>query len=232
MTFGFFADKPLRLFALRFAPILVQTLDFCRTLTLKTKRPGNRTVDRAGQPFADYFQVPASVGLVRQTDERNSDQSAPGGTMQLSAAGLELVKSSEGFRDRTYLDVAGFPTIGYGHRLVVRESFPNGVSRELAEEMLKADVCRAEQAVQRLVRVTLTQGQFDALTDFCFNLGAGRLASSTLLVALNAGRFEAARVQLLRWDLAAGEVNAGLKARREAEFQLWGAAPAQEQEGA
>jgi lysozyme len=147
--------------------------------------------------------------------------------MQLSAAGLELIKRSEGFRGRTYLDVAGFPTIGYGHRLLARESFPNGVSATQAAEMLAVDVSQAEQAVGRLVKVTLTQGQFDALTDFCFNLGAGRLASSTLLTALNAGRYEAARVQLLRWDLAAGEVNAGLKARREAEFQLWAGAPPQ-----
>ena len=51
----------------------------------------------------------------------------------------------------------------------------------------------------------LTQGQFDALVDFCFNLGAGRLASSTLLKALNGGRYEAAAEQLLRWDVAAGQ---------------------------
>ena len=149
--------------------------------------------------------------------------------MQLSAAGLELIKRSEGFRGRTYLDVAGFPTIGYGHRLLPRELFPNGISAAQAEEILAADVSQAEQAVQRLVKVTLTQGQFDALTDFCFNLGAGRLASSTLLKALNDGRYEAARVQLLRWDLAAGEVNAGLKARREAEFQIWASSPAPQQ---
>jgi lysozyme len=148
--------------------------------------------------------------------------------MQLSEAGFELIKRSEGFRGRTYLDVAGFPTIGYGHRLLEREFFPNGVSVTQAAEMLAADVNKAEQAVHRLVKVALTQGQFDALTDFCFNLGASRLASSTLLTALNAGRYEAARVQLLRWDLAAGEVNAGLKARREAEFQIWGSAAGQQ----
>jgi lysozyme len=149
--------------------------------------------------------------------------------MQLSAAGLELIKRSEGFRGQVYSDVAGFPSIGYGHRLLSNESFPAGVTPAQAEELLVADVCHAEQAVLRLVKVSLTQGQFDALTDFCFNLGAGRLASSTLLIALNAGRYEAARVQLLRWNLAAGEVNAGLKARREAEFRFWaGAPPSQE----
>ncbi|MGA2167249.1 MAG: lysozyme [Terracidiphilus sp.] len=149
--------------------------------------------------------------------------------MQLSAAGLELIKRSEGFRNRTYLDVAGLPTIGYGHLLLPHESFPNGIEEPQAALLLAGDVRAAEQSVQRLVKVALTQGQFDALVDFCFNLGAGRLASSTLLKVLNGGRYEAAAEQLLRWDLAGGEVNAGLKARREAEFQLWtGAAPQQQ----
>jgi lysozyme len=144
-----------------------------------------------------------------------------GNVMQLSAEGLGLVKQFEGFRNRTYTDVAGFPTIGYGHRIVPPESFPNGISEPQAAAILAKDVCEAESAVSSLVRVALTQGQFDALVDFCFNLGAGRLAGSTLLRALNGGRYEAAAEQLLLWDLAGGEVNAGLKARREAEFKLW-----------
>ncbi|HUV69280.1 MAG TPA: lysozyme [Terracidiphilus sp.] len=141
--------------------------------------------------------------------------------MELSAAGLELLKKSEGFRSQTYLDVNGFPTIGYGHRLLHPESFPKGIDEAQASEILVSDVREAEQAVERLVKVPLQQGQFDALVDFCFNLGAGRLASSTLLKALNSGRYEAAAEQLLRWDLAGGEENAGLKERREAEFVLW-----------
>ena len=141
--------------------------------------------------------------------------------MQLSAAGLDLIKRSEGFRSRTYPDVAGIPTIGYGHRLLAHESYPDGITEQRAADMLAGDVRQAEQAVERLVKVALTQGQFDALTDFVFNLGAGRLASSTLLKALNGGRYEAACEQLLRWDLAVSEVNAGLKTRREAEFQIW-----------
>ena len=112
--------------------------------------------------------------------------------MRLSAAGLELIKKSEGFRNHVYLDVAGFPTIGYGHRLLHPESFPNGVQEAQATEILTADVRDAEQAVDCLVKVPLTQGQFDALVDFCFNLGAGKLASSTLLKILNGGRYEAA----------------------------------------
>jgi lysozyme len=141
--------------------------------------------------------------------------------MELSAAGLELIKKSEGFRSHLYMDVSGFRTIGYGHRVTGRESFPGGIDEAQAATILARDVRQAEQAVGRLVRAALTQGQFDALVDFCFNLGAGRLAASTLLRELNAGRYEVAGEELLCWVYAGGEANAGLKARREAEFQLW-----------
>ena len=141
--------------------------------------------------------------------------------MHLSAAGMELLKKSEGFRDRTYSDLAGFRTIGFGHRLKSGENFPEGLNLEQAHAILDADVLLAEAVVNRLVRVPLSQGQFDALVDFAFNLGCGRLASSTLLSYLNAGRYDAAAWQLLAWDHVGSHELASLKARREAEFQLW-----------
>ena len=152
--------------------------------------------------------------------------------MKLSAAGLELLKRAEGFRGRMYLDVNGFPTIGYGHRLLNPNSFPDGIAEAQAAEILVSDVRDAEQAVARLVKVALTQGQFDALVDFCFNLGAGKLAKSTLLKVLNGGRYEAAGEQLLRWDIAGGKENAGLKARREAELALWNGTVAEQKAAA
>ncbi|HEV2484369.1 MAG TPA: lysozyme [Terracidiphilus sp.] len=152
--------------------------------------------------------------------------------MKLSAEGLELLKRSEGFRSHTYGDVNGFPTIGYGHRLLHHESFPGGIDEAQAAEILVNDVRDAEQAVKRLVKVPLAQGQFDALVDFCFNLGAGKLATSTLLKVLNGGRYEAAAEQLLRWDIAGGEENAGLKARREAELALWSSAKSKQEAAA
>ena len=74
-----------------------------------------------------------------------------GESMQLSAEGLKLVKRWEGYRERTYLDVAGFPTIGYGHRLLASESFSNGIEVAQANEILACDVRSAEQAVTRMV---------------------------------------------------------------------------------
>lgn len=142
--------------------------------------------------------------------------------MHVSDAGLKLIKQSEGFRANTYLDATGLPTIGYGHKLLPGESYPDGISESEAEELLSADVGATCLAVQRLVQVPLSQGQFDALVDFCYNLGEGRLAASTLLRELNAGMYEDARQQLLLWDHAGGQVLPGLQMRRQAEFDLWG----------
>ena len=141
--------------------------------------------------------------------------------MHLSSAGLALLKKSEGFRDRVYADVAGFRTIGFGHRLLPSEEYPDGINLEQAETILGHDIAIAEAAVERLVKTSLTQGQFDALVDFVFNLGAGRLASSTLLKYLNSGKYADAAWQLLAWDHAGSKEVAGLKSRREAEFRLW-----------
>jgi lysozyme len=141
--------------------------------------------------------------------------------MRLSAEGLNLIKQSEGFRGQTYMDAAGYPTIGYGHRLVHPECFPHGIDQAQAEALLRMDAQVAELAVARLVKVPLSQGQFDALVDFVFNLGAGRLAASTLLNLLNEGNFQAASEELLRWDHAGGREVEGLKDRRLAEFNLW-----------
>lgn len=141
--------------------------------------------------------------------------------MDFSTAGMDLLKRSEGFRSCVYRDAAGFPTIGYGHRLHHPESFPNGITEPQAANLLACDVRDAEQAVQRLVKVPLAQGQFDALVDFCFNLGAGRLSASSLLEDLNAGRYDEAAQQLLLWDHAGGQEIAALKTRREAEAELW-----------
>ena len=146
--------------------------------------------------------------------------------MHLSPAGLDLLKKSEGFRDHVYADIAGFRTIGFGHRLAPSEAYPTGITLPQGEAILARDLAIAEAAVDRMVKVQLTQGQFDALVDFVFNLGAGRLASSTLLSYLNGGNGDAAAWQLLAWDHAGSQEIAALKARREAEFALWNQHPA------
>jgi len=142
--------------------------------------------------------------------------------MRVREHGLALLRS-EGLRLRTHKDVAGFLTIGFGRRLLLGESFPYRISEEKADSLLRQDVKVAEKSIAALVKVPLTQGQFDALADFVFNLGQSRLASSTLLQDLNAGRYNAAAGQLLCWDHAGHVEVEALKKRREAELELWAA---------
>jgi lysozyme len=141
--------------------------------------------------------------------------------MNISNARLQLIKTSEGFRSSVYVDVAGFPTIGYGQKLNPGESYPSGITEAQATTLLDKDVTWAENVVDLLVKVSLTQGRYDALVDFTFNLGGSRLASRTLLKFLNASQYDVAGHQLLSWDHSGGVVVAGLKARRETESQLW-----------
>jgi GH24 family phage-related lysozyme (muramidase) len=148
--------------------------------------------------------------------------------VNISPAGLALLKASEGFSAHVYNDVAGLPTIGYGHKLQPDEAFSDGVTEAQASDILLTDMQTAERAIERLVKVSLTQGQFDALVDFTFNLGQGRLAGSTLLADLNAGEYDSAAQQLLRWDHVGKQVSVGLAARRRAEYNLWMATPPEE----
>jgi lysozyme len=141
--------------------------------------------------------------------------------MVISVRGLALLKQSEGFCSRPYKDAAGYPTVGYGHKIRTGETFPDALTMADAELMLEADLLYVYAVIKRLVTVPLTQGQFDALVDFVYNLGGGRLADSTLLRDLNAGNYDAAADQLERWDHAGGIELPGLQKRRAAEFTLW-----------
>lgn len=139
--------------------------------------------------------------------------------MQISDAGLELIKRFEGVRLSAYDDGVGVWTIGVGHTKGVK---PGDVSTaEKVDQWLREDAQEAEQAVNRLVRAPLSQAQFDALVSFVFNLGAGALERSTLLKRLNGRDYDAAANEFLRWNIAGGRVLAGLTKRRIAERMLF-----------
>lgn len=146
--------------------------------------------------------------------------------MTISDAGVALVEKHEGFRAQVYKDGAGYPTIGYGHRLTAGESFPNGITLGQATDLLKQDLQTAETAVNTLVKVPLSQDQFDALVDFTYNVGAGNLEASTLLAKLNKSDYSAVPAEFVRWVYAGGKVEAGLVARRQDEAHMWETAAA------
>lgn len=140
--------------------------------------------------------------------------------MNLSPAGLEFIKRFEGLRLTAYQDVGGVWTVGYGHTGPdVFEGRTIGAGQ--ADALLRFDVRSAEDAVNELVAVPLSQAQFDALVSFTFNLGAANLRMSTLLKRLNAGEYDSVPSELMKWVHAKGKVVGGLVSRRAAEGALW-----------
>ena len=133
---------------------------------------------------------------------------------------VTLVQHFEGLRLSAYLDVAGVKTIGYGHT-GTDFALSDTWTEEQCENAMRRDLAFACAAVDKLVKVELTQGQYDALADFCYNAGAGKLAGSTLLRLTNAGRLDEAAEEFPKWCRAGNQVLRGLVARRNAELNLW-----------
>lgn len=147
-----------------------------------------------------------------------------GGDMQLSFKGLAHIKGWEGFKPSVYLDSAGKPTIGYGHLIKPYESFTT-ITEAQASQMLAQDVSEAENGVNRLVKVALTQSQFDALVSFVFNVGVGAFSRSTMLKQLNAGNYQLAQQAFTAWVYVTKDgkkvVEPGLVNRRLADARLF-----------
>ncbi|MFC4728813.1 lysozyme [Coralloluteibacterium thermophilus] len=146
--------------------------------------------------------------------------------MITSDAGVALIKRHEGWRPRVYNDPAGYATVGYGHLIAKRPATAEELARAPLTEaegnlLLREDLTQAEWAVTDLVKVPLTQNQFDALVSFVFNVGRGNFQGSTLLRKLNAGDYAGAANEFGRWVYAGGKVLSGLVRRREDERRLF-----------
>ncbi|WP_431635431.1 lysozyme [Enterobacter ludwigii] len=144
--------------------------------------------------------------------------------MQTSDKGIALIKQFEGCKLTAYQDSVGVWTIGYGWTQPVDgKPIRAGmtIKQETAERLLKTGLVSYEGDVSRLVKVGLTQEQFDALVSFMYNLGTRSLSTSTLLRKLNAGDYAGAADEFLRWNKAGGKVLNGLTRRREAERALF-----------
>lgn len=134
-----------------------------------------------------------------------------------SPQGVEAVKQHEALRQAVYLDAVGVPTICYGS---TGRSVYMGMPYASVEECnlrLQADLDVASKGVQRVTKHGLTQGQFDALVSFAFNVGTSAYAKSTMLRKINAGDCHGAAAEFDRWVFADGKRLRGLVKRRAAE---------------
>ena len=156
--------------------------------------------------------------------------------MKVSQKCIDQIKRDEGVRNRPYQFPAILWSVGVGHlidpnhvkvKLADRKQLPipAGWDRVLSDdeidEILRKDLTRFETGVLRLIKVPLTQGQFDALVSFSFNVGLGNLQNSTLRMKVNRGDFEGAAEQFLVWTKAGGKVLQGLVKRRTHEKEMF-----------
>jgi len=144
--------------------------------------------------------------------------------MKISRKGIDLIKEHEGLRLNAYRDPVSVLTIGYGHTSMAGEPkvyAGQKITRAEALTILHRDINRFAVGMMKFIRVSLTQGQFDALVSLSFNIGLGAFKKSTLLRKLNAGDFEGAASEFPKWRKAGGRVLPGLVKRRAMEKALF-----------
>jgi lysozyme len=142
------------------------------------------------------------------------------GHIPLSPGRFSLRPRSPG-RAHPYICPAGYWTIGYG-RLCKPDHPP--ITEEEGETFLRQDLRTALNATLRYCPLLAAEpeGRLAAIVDFTFNLGAGRLQTSTLRRRINQRDWAAAATELRRWVYGGGKVLPGLVTRREAEIRLLG----------
>lgn len=139
--------------------------------------------------------------------------------LSISLAGIAFIQSEEGTEYEAYLDSVAVPTICTGS---TRNVFiPMKATPAECEQRLVEDTSYAGKAVGRLVAVKLTQGQYDALVSFVFNVGPGAFGKSTMLRYINTGKCQEAGAQFNRWVYAGGKKLRGLVKRRGREAAKW-----------
>ena len=145
---------------------------------------------------------------------------------KLSDTGQQMIKSVEGLRLKAYKatpEEKGW-TIGYGSTRIDNRPVQENeiITREKAQDLFNTDIKIYESVVNNLVKVPLTQNQFDALVVFVYNIGGPQFSTSTLLRKLNKKDYNGAQKEFVKWNKQNGKVIRGLTIRRQKEADLFG----------
>jgi lysozyme len=141
----------------------------------------------------------------------------------ISSALLTGIATHEGFRKNAYEPVKGdVPTVGYG-----TTTYPDGrkvqlgdvVTKKQAEEYLRHDVYRFKGALEKCIKVPLSDLEAEAYMSLAYNIGDGAFCKSTLVKKLNAYDYKGACDEILKWDKFQGKPLRGLTIRRQQEHK-------------
>lgn len=135
----------------------------------------------------------------------------------ISASTLVGIAIHEGYVGKTYLDAVGVPTIGFGETKGVKPGQTTTPERALVQLLRSAD--EHAKGMSECIKVPLHQHEYDAYVSFTYNVGVGAFCKSTLVRKLNAGDYDGACAELLKWDKAGGRALPGLTKRRQEEFR-------------
>lgn len=145
--------------------------------------------------------------------------------MKISQVGIKLIQIFESCCLQAYQDSKGVWTVGWGNT-----QYENGVSvkkgdvitQQRADELFSMILGRFESGVERRLRSDVTQGMFDALVSFSYNVGLGNLDKSTLLKKVNTNPNDVSiRDEFMRWVNKGSSFEKGLTRRRKAEADLY-----------
>ena len=133
--------------------------------------------------------------------------------MKSSELLINKIIEFEGCKLQAYKCPAGVWTIGVGHTKGVKQG--QTITKAQAMTLLKGDLLPCENYVNNL-GVCKTQGEFDAIVDFAFNLGTAALGHSTLLKYIRQGKAEQyIRGEFAKWVNSKGMRLKGLVIRRQ-----------------
>jgi lysozyme len=140
--------------------------------------------------------------------------------MKINEKGLALIKECESCKLKSYRDIVGIWTIGWGH--TGSEVNPDLIwTQEQADNQLRQDLGRVEDGVSDRLEVDVNENQFSALVSLAYNIGLRNFNTSGLLKQVNLGNFDIAAERFLLWDKASGREVPGLMRRREQERSLF-----------
>ncbi|MCH5299209.1 MAG: glycoside hydrolase family protein [Ruminococcus sp.] len=166
------------------------------------------TTINGSKSFYDYLGIEKTTA----TDTKK--------TMKISTDGINLIKSFEGLSLKAYKAVSTekYYTIGYGHYGADVKPTQTITEAE-AEALLKSDITTYENAVNKALKVSVTQSQYDSMVSLCYNIGTGGFTSSDMVAYLNKGNLWKAASEFPLWRKSGGAILVGLQNRREKELR-------------
>ena len=140
--------------------------------------------------------------------------------VKISANGIALLQSLEGYKTTAYKGSDNIWTIGYGH---TGPEVVKGlkISHQQAIIFLQSDISKFEKIVSNALTNPVNRNQFDALVIFAYNIGGTSFKNSTAVKMINSNNYELVPDWIEKWNKIDGVISPGLQNRRAAEVNLW-----------